>query len=100
MKNEALNRLIHSDSFQTTHEAIKEVKPFQGSLTSQEAEDLLRAANDNTQISWIISDSDVYSFFMSLFTDHYSDIPDDLVDESIDLLGLAPDPDESELSEI
>lgn len=99
-KNEALNRLIQSGSFQTTHEAIKEIAPFQGSLTSQEAERLLRAANDNNQIRWIISDSDVYSFFMSLFTDHYSDISGDLVDESIDLLGLAPDPDELELSQI
>lgn len=97
LKAAAIDRLVGSSTFQTTHEAIRDMQPFQSRLTTQEAQRLLQAANDNSQIRWIISDSDVYSFFMDVFTDHYSHISEGTVDETIDLLGLAPDPEDAEI---
>ena len=67
-KNEAVDRLINSGSFTTTHNAVSDLSPLKDTLTWEDADRLFNAAAVNSQISWIGSDSDVSSFFCHLLT--------------------------------
>lgn len=88
-KDEAIAMLVTSGSFATTHSAIERLEDLRAALNKDDAERLLTAAVDNNQISWIASDSDVYSFFKALLTDH-PDLSEKLVAQAISLFGLAP----------
>nr|WP_315212595.1 PIN domain-containing protein [uncultured Duganella sp.] len=90
-KEEAIQILIDSESFASTHAAIARLEHFRGMLQRSDAERLIRAAVDNAQIRWIASDSDVYAFFASLLTEH-SDINDELFEAAVDVFGLRPEP--------
>ncbi|GGC82883.1 PIN domain-containing protein [Undibacterium terreum] len=90
-KEEAMQMLVESESFATTHAAISRLGYFRMNLRRSDAERLIRAAVDNAQIRWIATDSDVYAFFVSLLTEH-SDIDADLFEEAVDVFGLRPEP--------
>ncbi len=92
-KEEAIQSLIDSSSFASTHAAIAHLAAFKRTLTDRDAERLIAAAVANKQIKWIATDSDVYAFFASLITDH-ADINADLFEEAVDVFGLRPDPEE------
>lgn len=92
-KEEAMQMLIDSGSFATTHGAISRLEYFRGMLRRSDAERLIRAAVDNAQIRWIATDSDVFAFFSSLLTEH-SDIDDDLFEAAVDVFGLRPEPED------
>lgn len=92
-KEDAMQMLIESGSFSTTHSAISLLMPFRSALRRSDAERLIRAAVDNAQIRWIATDSDVYAFFAPILTEH-SDIDADLFDEAIDVFGLRSEPDD------
>ena len=57
-------------------------------LTTADAEALFNAALENQQIKWIISDTDVNSFFVKVLNDHFAEAEAGIVESMIDLLGL------------
>lgn len=92
-KEAAIQTLIESGTFATTHAAIARLDLFREALRRSDAERLIRAAVDNAQIRWIATDSDVYAFFAALLTEH-SDIDVDLFEEAVDVFGLRPEPED------
>ena len=60
-KYATIKDLITSGSFQNTHRAIEILSKYD-SYTDDEIKKLVTAALENSQISWIMSDNDVYSF--------------------------------------
>jgi hypothetical protein len=90
-KQQAIAQLVNSESFQLTHRAIAKLSKVIPSITVEDADKLFAAATENQQIRWIISDSDVRSFYLEVLNMHFIDADSDLVDEMIDLLGLKAD---------
>lgn len=64
-KDELIEKLARSRSFATTHVIVKELSAFQD-LTVRQIQDICSAAIHNRQISWILSDDDVYEFYKGL----------------------------------
>lgn len=93
-KEEAVQMLVNSGTFSTTHAAIALLTQFRSTLRLSDAKRLIQAAVDNDQIRWIASDSDVYAFFAAMLTEH-SDIDADLFEEAVDVFGLRSTPDAS-----
>lgn len=89
-KEAAIDALVHSGSFAATHSAIAKLEELRATLNTEDAERLLIAALDNSQIGWIASDSDVYAFFTGLLNDHH-DLDVDLAIQVAELFGLLPD---------
>lgn len=92
-KEAAMQMLINSRSFSTTHAAVALLSRFRDMLRRSDAERLIQAAVNNDQIRWIATDSDVYAFFVSVLTEH-SDIDSDLFEQAVDVFGLRPEPDD------
>ena len=64
-KDELIEKLARSKSFATTHAIVKELSAFLD-LTVRQIQDICSAAVHNRQISWILSDDDVYEFYKGL----------------------------------
>lgn len=94
----AILQLVDSGNFTTTHSAVANLNTYLQHLTKQDAERLFRAATDNSQIRWIISDEDVNDFYLSLVTQWVTDVNQELADSIIELLGLSPEPPDEETS--
>ena len=62
----AIDRLVASGSFATTHVAIPQLAPYFDAFTAEDVEKLLRGGLDNDQIRWIASDTDVRHFYTIL----------------------------------
>lgn len=90
-KEQAIDQLVNSESFHRTHQAIAKLSKVIPSITVGDAEKLFAAATENQQVRWIISDSDVRSFYLEVLNMHFIDADSDLVDQMIDLLGLKAD---------
>lgn len=65
-KHSAIDRLIYSGSFATTHNAISELIPFIDELKWDEVERIFDAGLSNNQIDWIGTDADVNAFYRTL----------------------------------
>lgn len=89
-KEAAIDALMNSFSFATTHAAIAWLGHFRAVLTKEDAEKLLTAAIDDQQVNWIASDSFAYASFTALLSEH-TDIDDGLFDAAAELFGLKPD---------
>jgi len=87
----AIDELVDSRSFVQTHAAIAKLKYYRDIFNRSDAERMINAAVKNEQISWIATDSDVYSFFATLLTD-YPTIESRLFYEAVDVFGLEPEP--------
>ncbi len=61
----AVQALVGSGSFQSTHTAIASLMAY-SSFSEAEIEDLLLTALGNSQVSWILTDPDVASFYLNL----------------------------------
>lgn len=96
-KNAAINELVASSSFATTHHAIARLGQYREFLTAIDAIRLFGAAFDNQQIKWIIPDDDVNRFYLQLLEDFFSSLDPTTLDNAIELLGLQPDKVEKEL---
>jgi hypothetical protein len=95
----AVQNLVDSGSFSTTHYAVANLVPYLPHLTEQDAVALFRGAVTNSQIGWIITDEDVGDFYLSLLNEWATALDHDLADEVIDLLGLSTEPTEEDLTE-
>lgn len=61
-KQLAIQSLINSGSFMSTHKAISELNKY-ADFTDDEIRDLVNAAINNSQVGWIIADDDVKEFY-------------------------------------
>lgn len=64
-KDELIEKLARSRSFSTTHAIVKELSAF-SDWTERQIQDMCSAAINNHQISWILSDTDIYEFYKGL----------------------------------
>lgn len=62
-KQESIARLISSGSFSSTHYAVAKLMPLVDQLTWTEADQIVDAALDNSQIRWIGTDDDVQALY-------------------------------------
>jgi predicted nucleic acid-binding protein len=65
-KNDAMERLLNTRSFATTHLAVEGLALFVNDLSWLEADKILTIGIENSQISWIGTDSDVSDFYKIL----------------------------------
>ena len=65
-KRVAIDDLKHSRNFASTHAAISELRPFLDTLTPDEIDELIDAAEMNSQIGWICKDPDVRQLYEPL----------------------------------
>lgn len=91
-KNDAVEYLSESGSFSTTHVAISKLSNYMGYFDTEDATKLFSAALDNAQVGWIISDDDVYDFYVKLANEFLTAIEPELASKVVDLMGLAPAP--------
>ncbi|RON75328.1 hypothetical protein BK675_01630 [Pseudomonas fluorescens] len=91
-KNEAIEYLKESGSFSTTHMAISKLSQYFGYFDVSDATKLFNAALENAQVGWIISDDDVYDFYVKLANEFLTAVEPDLASQIVDLMGLVPAP--------
>jgi hypothetical protein len=91
-KNEAIEYLEESGSFSTTHMAISKLAQYLGYFDVSDATKLFNAALENAQVGWIISDDDVYDFYVKLANEFLTSVEADLASQIVDLMGLVPAP--------
>lgn len=65
-KEFAINQLVQSPNFQTTHIAVSSLRGFTH-FENDQAVRILEAMNENPQIHWIAEDRDVHQFVQDLF---------------------------------
>ncbi|WP_281212048.1 PIN domain-containing protein [Pseudomonas fulva] len=91
-KNEAIEYLKESGSFSATHAAISNLTKYSGHFNASDAAKLFNAALENAQVGWIISDDDVYDFYVKLANEFLTVVEPDLASQIVDLMGLVPAP--------
>jgi PIN domain len=64
-KDLAITRLVQSTTFEQTHRSIARLAQY-SDFTAEQVESMLKAANRNSQIRWILSDPDVEEFYLNL----------------------------------
>ena len=82
-KDELISSLSESFNFATTHAIVDRLNKYSDWTESQQ-EDLFKAVINNSQISWIIGDDDVFEFYRSLLNSYNGDSP--LADKVRELL--------------
>ena len=95
-KNRLVDELCNSRSFSSTHHSIRNLTSFRPFLKNADAEKLFVAALENTQIGGIITDGDVFDFYVGVLNDHISGVDGGLLDAVIELLGLEGPDEESQ----
>lgn len=78
-----LDDLKSSSTFARTHNLLAQSRYKSSDFTDEEAIDLVETAVSNNQISWILSDADVYEFFVPLFERVGHSLTDDVRREFI-----------------
>jgi len=96
IKQQTIQQLVNSESFQQTHRAVAKLSQLIPTITVDDADRLFNAATTNQQIGWIISDPDVRSFYVAVLNMHFVDADSDLVDLMIEMLGLEADEEQEE----
>lgn len=91
-KNEAIEYLKESGSFYTTHMAISKLSQYFGYFDALDATKIFNAALENAQVGWIISDDDVYDFYVKLANEFLTAVEPNLASQIVDLMGLVPPP--------
>lgn len=76
----AIQQLVASKSFATTHSAIAKLTKHEGFSESQ-VNDIVDAALTNNQVNWIIGDSDVLEFISKIAFEYKDKITEDLLEE-------------------
>ena len=66
--DELIGQLLESPNFQTTHTLIAKLKK-NDYWTAHQIDELCRAVIENSQVGWVIGDSDVCSFYRGILAD-------------------------------
>jgi hypothetical protein len=84
-KEMAVQQLVRSGAFTTTHSAIAKLSRFENFSQSQVSE-IIDAALTNSQVRWILGDQDVFGF-MTKFAEEYKDkIEEETYGQFMDIL--------------
>ena len=75
-KQRLIDQLSNSGSFQSTHATIAMLKMFSG-WTEDQIEKLCAIAENNTQVSWILKDPDVFEFYSHILSEKNIESPSD-----------------------
>ena len=65
-RKDAIDKLVNSGSFASTHAAVAGLQTFIGDLSWAEVDTILTAGMTNAQINWISTDDDVAAFYQAL----------------------------------
>lgn len=95
-KREAIDRLVNSGAFATTHNAIALLKPYLPFFTEEEAEEVVQGALSNSQVNWIMNDTDVEQFFRGLLEENGEHLSPRLRERLEEALGVEDDDDEKD----
>jgi predicted nucleic acid-binding protein len=87
-KRDAINSLVNSGSFSTTHRAIEKLEPFVELLAAPEIDELVDGALKNQQVSWIGTDADVQAFFAKIARSRWESYPTERRERLVDIFGL------------
>lgn len=79
-KEMAIQQLMASKSFASTHSAIAKLTKYEGFSESQ-VNEIVDAALTNNQVNWIIGDSDVLEFISKIAFEYKDKITEDLLEE-------------------
>jgi hypothetical protein len=74
-KEMAVQHLVGSRAFVTTHSAVAKLSSFEN-FSQLQVSEIVDAALTNSQVSWILGDQDVYEF-MTKFAAEYKDKMDE-----------------------
>ncbi|TVO60193.1 hypothetical protein [Spiribacter vilamensis] len=84
-KEMAVQQLVGSCAFVTTHGAIAKLAGFENFSQSQVSE-IVDAALTNNQVSWILGDQDVFEFMIKFVAEYKDKIKEDAYDQLIQRL--------------
>lgn len=87
-KQASIDALTGSCSFAATHAAVASLEPYLPFLTAEEAQDVVQGALSNSQVAWIVSDSDVEAFLKKILELHGSALSAGLLKRLKEALGL------------
>lgn len=76
-KELAIRSLAESNSFASTHNAIDKIKKY-AEFSKSQANEIAQIAMSNNQVNWILSDSDVYEFYILFLKNHEALIESEL----------------------
>lgn len=74
-KDDLIQSLLVSHSFATTHALIRSLQNY-SDWNEQQREDLFKACAENSQVNWILSDTDVFEFYSRLLEGKYTESGD------------------------
>ena len=84
VKQDLIDQLAMSPNFLSTHGIIAMMNKHVG-WTEAQIESICSAAENNTQVSWLLGDDDVFEFYKSLLSKvNYDDLPDGATKRVID----------------
>lgn len=87
----AIDELSVSNSFQTTHHLVHVISDNRDNLSFSDKKSILRSAVDNTQVKWLLNDSDVRELIIPIF----NELGDELTDSDyLDFINAADLPNE------
>lgn len=98
-KDAAVQALVNSLSFATTHAAVSKLHGYLHLLEPQDVVALAESATKNSQVSWIMTDADVRAFYTALLAFKSKDLPPELEYEVSKLAGLSPEDPEDDPEE-
>jgi predicted nucleic acid-binding protein len=79
-KELAIKKLLNSDSFASTHDAISTLAKY-AEFNKSQINELVKICFTNQQVGWIIDDLDIKEFYKSILSNHEKLIEDDLLDK-------------------
>lgn len=94
-KEFAIKDLVNSKSFAKTHLAIAQLSKY-AEFSKAQSNELVQAAINNSQVNWILCDSDILEFYQSLIS-NYSDYIDDTLLENLkkEIVACIPEDDDT-----
>lgn len=81
----AVQHLVGSRAFVTTHSAVAKLSGFENFSQSQVSE-IVDAALNNNQVNWILGDNDVFEFMKKLAADYKNKIDEEDFQQLIEAL--------------
>ncbi|MFD1698833.1 PIN domain-containing protein [Halopseudomonas phragmitis] len=79
-KELAIKALVNSSNFASTHSSISKLSKY-AEFNKSQANELAQVAISNSQINWIICDSDVYEFYSNLIESHGAHLENELLEQ-------------------
>jgi predicted nucleic acid-binding protein len=90
-KELAIQALVNSRGFASTHSAVSKLEKY-AEFNKSQVNELVQAGISNQQVNWILSDQDVYNFYNTLINNHKVLLEEDLsTNFANELAAVAPE---------